>query len=367
MDIVIKNWNSFLCYEFTTDEKGNDVYDKNGNLIYKDSEEYKKLKNRKINGKKDLKKSCMLKFLEIDAITQSDYDRFLLLQEVRHKYVHEMDKIIYDGISKSDYENLEFLFYLWEKVDKWWINEIEMEIRDEPKEWDKDKVTSLVFLLFKQVLLPYLNIPFIDAMKPDLPIEVDWPKESDVLFQKYKYGDGLYDWTRQGANFTLRAMAMTDGYKDAADVLIDATENMGNRKDILIFPVIFNYRHYLELKMKCIIADYGQAFSDVEPNWNSHNLLDLWSRVKKIIDSLQNGDDDNAATVIIEKHIKEMNEVDQNSFSYRYHVDTKGNPIEYGSAHWWLDVKNLKRVMNTIYNYFDAVDSHLGQILSENS
>ncbi|MCL2017259.1 MAG: hypothetical protein FWG80_00590 [Alphaproteobacteria bacterium] len=58
-----------------------------------------------------------------------------------------------------------------------------------------------------------------------------------------------------------------------------------------------------------------------------------------------------------------MNKIDQSLFSYRCHVDTRGRPIEYGGAEWRFDIKNLKRVMSGIDNYFCALDFHLSCLI----
>ena len=46
-------------------------------------------------------------------------------------------------------------------------------------------------------------------------------------------------------------------------------------RDMLVFPIIFNYRQFLELALKYQLATYGAAVG-MEPNWTTHYLDRLW-------------------------------------------------------------------------------------------
>jgi hypothetical protein len=45
------------------------------------------------------------------------------------------------------------------------------------------------------------------------------------------------------------------GYKEAADSLVDSIANRKGSADSLIFPIVFLYRHYVEIRLKSLIHD----------------------------------------------------------------------------------------------------------------
>jgi hypothetical protein len=78
-----------------------------------------------------------------------------------------------------------------------------------------------------------------------------WPKAGDQLFKP----SGEWDGNAHIANHpTTRLVLMLGGYKRAADLLVQhATADRADR-DTLVFPIIFNYRQFLELSLKYLIA-----------------------------------------------------------------------------------------------------------------
>ncbi|WP_370605589.1 type IV conjugative transfer system pilin TraA [Escherichia coli] len=48
--------------------------------------------------------------------------------------------------------------------------------------------------------------------------------------------------------------AYTEGYRRAADILINHIDESGRDQDFLVYPVLFLYRHHLELLIKQIIG-----------------------------------------------------------------------------------------------------------------
>lgn len=78
---------------------------------------------------------------------------------------------------------------------------------------------------------------------------------------------------------------LREGYKNSADELVGIALDNGNNPKILdtfIFPILFSYRHSLEISLKHI---YMRARGTMPKG--GHSLLDLWDCVKKeIIDDM---------------------------------------------------------------------------------
>jgi len=76
-------------------------------------------------------------------------------------------------------------------------------------------------------------------------------------------------------NPTIRHAYIWHGNMRTAEVLIDASKEDPYERSILIYPILFNYRHAIELAMKWIIKIFGH-YSAVQPeDLEHHNLWKL--------------------------------------------------------------------------------------------
>ena len=148
-DTLLSRVESFLCSEMTQNEEGEWVY------IHNDT--YKKeIENRLVEGKivKDRLRNTMLWFKEAEVITDDDYDLFRVLRDKRNSYAHKMTQHVWDGLPEEDAKGLMDLLDLYTKLDKWWINEIEIPISGdfEPGSYDEEGVESFSLLTFKMMI-----------------------------------------------------------------------------------------------------------------------------------------------------------------------------------------------------------------------
>ncbi len=188
-----------------------------------------------------------------------------------------------------------------------------------------------------------------------LETEFRWPKDGDDPFLQAN------DWdknARVAGDGLDRLLRMTIGYKSAADLMVTASDKCGAERDCLVFPIIFNYRQFIELELKYLIAAYGKIVG-IDAIWNTHDLAKLWSKFSKILEMYGNPDPDNADP-IVERIIAEFSKADPQSYSYRYPVDRKGEPIPI--AYDELDLNWLANVMKAVENYFCGCDGFLDEL-----
>jgi hypothetical protein len=110
--------------------------------------------------------------------------------------------------------------------------------------------------------------PFEDILKK----EYRWPKRGDRIAQHISKATDAYisDVSHERAVFLWR------GYFQAGKLLAEHCERVSFDVNYLVYPMMYNYRHALEVAMKELISEYG-PFVDVEPAPdNNHNLLQLW-------------------------------------------------------------------------------------------
>ena len=118
-----------------------DVLIKDGELCCEETEEYKK-EVRSLE--KNIENASLRWFMNTDAITEEDYNLYQELRERRNDITHELLKNLNNGFNETDAKLYVKLLELYQKIDKWWINEIEISISGEvlPDEYDPEQVSG---------------------------------------------------------------------------------------------------------------------------------------------------------------------------------------------------------------------------------
>jgi len=147
-------------------------------------------------------------------------------------------------------------------------------------------------------------------------------------------------------------------YKEAADILFQhvAGKRMYN---FLVYPILFLYRHYIELQIKEIIINARLYLGIKERFPRGHDIGNLWGICKEAVQTIDSVEPGLTEEQIVEsKHIYDGLEKDINvlakldpSSATRYPVDVDGNPIEIS----WGDF-NFKELPKLI----ERIDYNLG-------
>lgn len=190
----------------------------------------------------------------------------------------------------------------------------------------------------------------------DLPEH--WPRLGERLFVP---GSPGRDADVASSGLDERMYWMKEAFKEAADLLAIQAEESHNEQNKFVWPVVFCYRQYIELALKEVIAKHGgQVEPEIEPNWKSHKLGELWTHCKSIMQEtlFEMTVDDIPGVRALEGLINEFQGVDAGSYSFRYPTDTNGKLVEFPFES--IDLANLKRVMEGIYTFFDCNKEVLG-------
>lgn len=184
-----------------------------------------------------------------------------------------------------------------------------------------------------------------------------WPKQGDKLLRASE------NWDR-GVEFISEPIQkhalLWDGYLAAGDGLVQMclTEGYEHERHTVIYPILFNYRHGLELAMKWVILMYGdEGLSGVR---NDHNLWKLWKRCREIIEAT--GQTDSNADDVVEKLVKEFHELDRAGINLRYGWAKSGRAMRLPKQS--IDLENLRDVMEGIAGYFLGLDGWLDDLRS---
>lgn len=138
------------------------------------------------------------------------------------------------------------------------------------------------------------------------------------------------------------------GYRMAGDLLI---EDAGNNTSFLVYPIIFLYRHCIELRLKQISIVGNkllktQVFTEKEMNeilFHTHDLDKLWSYSKTIIGKLF-PDESEEKLSSIKKMIDCFSIMDRTSYEFRYPVDRNGklnHPSDHDPAISFIALKEM--------------------------
>jgi hypothetical protein len=152
-----------------------------------------------------------------------------------------------------------------------------------------------------------------------------------------------------------RLWRMIRGYREAADFLVEETEGEAYKRSNLIYPIIFAYRHSLELALKQLLEDHGRALGQ-PPEFRSHDISTIWPRCRSIIEHYNPGADP-APLEVLASLVQEFSEVDPGSFAFRYASDRQGKRLDLKIG--CIDLSELRAVMAGIHNFLECVDSQI--------
>ncbi len=177
-----------------------------------------------------------------------------------------------------------------------------------------------------------------------------WPRKGDRLIrrgQSWPSGEFSDDGTS-------RHVHIWDGSMQTGAILIGICEEDNYQSHSLIYPILSNYRHAIELAMKWVIKQYGRYSTLVIDDFEHHNLWKLWSMCRQII--IEVGSEDEAMPVV-EQIIKDFHDLDKSGQIFRYPRSKGGTVVRLPD--FPIDLSNIRDVMQGVAHFFDGVDGQL--------
>jgi hypothetical protein len=190
-------------------------------------------------------------------------------------------------------------------------------------------------------------------------IELPPPGQGEAFFR------GGEDWWHDAliSEYPIHWSIYSAGYKMAADRLVNSLSEDRYEIDFLIFPILYLYRHYLELALKGIIRD-GESLLDSQRKPPEGHVLDkLWVRAEQVlrecskIETVENPD-----LSIIDNCIRQFATVDPSGESFRYARRRDESPVEHAVSR--VNVRVLKEEMDNasreIEMWWNGLSAYLG-------
>jgi len=185
------------------------------------------------------------------------------------------------------------------------------------------------------------------------------PRKGETLFRA-----DLRDWINNACLGQGDDYACREGYRRGAQVLVQAVGDAGHDQDFLVYPIVFLYRHYIELVLKEIIrrAPYlveRDLNADEKRHLEGHRLDFLWNDFKPLSSAIAKvGGWDNLPSEDIhgiDDYIRQISEVDPNSYSLRYAYSKKGDPtLPESLTH--INLRHFGELMDRLANYLWGID-----------
>jgi len=186
------------------------------------------------------------------------------------------------------------------------------------------------------------------------------PRKGDLLFR-----DDLQD-SQNNAYLNPpwgdEQVGYTEGYRRGARLLVEHIVTRQCDKDFLVYPIIFLYRHHIELVLKNIMMRapclLNRPFTAAEEqDLGKHRLDLLWRDLKPIFADICEAAGwsalDQATLEGIDDYIGQLTALDPDSYSARYPRSKKGERLLPP------DVKqiNLRHFAGTIERLIDYLDT----------
>jgi len=189
----------------------------------------------------------------------------------------------------------------------------------------------------------------------------NWPDKKKSLFSTKKdwWNLARIEITDLDEGLTI----YTDAYKNAADILVEYAKKDKTSINFLVFPILFLYRHYIELALKELIYTASKYLDDPQYSFGSHNLIYLWEKTKKLISELVKVIDgfniSEDELIAVENQIKQFDSLDKSSMTFRYPVDKNGNVIKNLSD--YINIENVRQIMDGLFSWFYGLVCFIGE------
>lgn len=198
------------------------------------------------------------------------------------------------------------------------------------------------------------------------------PGNTDVLFQE-EVNPSQEAWLQNPTN---KFFLYSEGYKEAGDRIYEVINQNNFYANTLIYPLLFNYRQFVELRLKELIImgykylDQGKDFAD------EHSLSILWATFRnEILSKLHDLKDFQNEFNNVERVIDSFNQEDPKSMNFRYPV-SRGPKRKANIKRSTIDIENFKNVMDklvfffnwqweTLSNFQDLKEEIMAEIYSE--
>ena len=150
-----------------------------------------------------------------------------------------------------------------------------------------------------------------------------------------------------------------EGYVVGATLLLQYVEAHGVGQETLIYPIMYLYRHYLELVFKALVLLDSQLRGDGPVMPKGHDLAQLWAECRPVLAVVFSNREGELDVQLdqAERHVHDFVALDRTSQALRYPLDNKGVPfradaVEFSIVNVGKTMTGLAALLNSAVTVF---------------
>ena len=189
------------------------------------------------------------------------------------------------------------------------------------------------------------------------------------------------NWRTNQFNHIHNMHVIAEGFMNSAITLAQTClkDNRDKKADMLIFPILFNLNHGIEVYLKAMCWNLNQLLNKAKTFEPAHNLKNLIKKKKKLIVEFDNRTEALQWSLQLEKYIDELytkietvkdngKKVYDITFA-RYSLTRDLEPQFYITEfnNVVIDLENFVQFFNDVYRDLDNMSSYLLDILEQRS
>lgn len=184
----------------------------------------------------------------------------------------------------------------------------------------------------------------------------------------FEYHDTDYFIACVGINGGTDNFGIREGFKRSVNLLITAVKH-GDLEDVLIYPIVYNARHSIELSLKIIIENIICIYEIKRISFDNNDKKKRYTHDIKVLDTLI------TKYYQIDKRIIEIYDnarfyltdyfFDVDGDAFKYEADRKGNPHMITHKISSISIDILDKKFNELMPIFDVLISNLYYLCEE--
>lgn len=154
--------------------------------------------------------------------------------------------------------------------------------------------------------------------------------------------------------------AYSEGYRRAAEVLTEYVRTRHQDQDILIYPVLYSWRHHIELKLKAIARSASAFLNRPWTPPRDHDVGQLFGTARALAEECYAEFSEKlpaGGLAEVRKAVANLRSIDAASMTFRYPEDLDGGKHLEGPHH--INFAVVEAHMTGIADTLDGVESAL--------
>jgi hypothetical protein len=170
-------------------------------------------------------------------------------------------------------------------------------------------------------------------------------------------------WHNACLNFSHDARYLyADGYKRAAELVCEHACTDRGELDVLVYPVVFLYRHYIELTLKMLLEDASELTDAPQKPKPSHKLPGLWAQVESLL-AQAFPEPENAPPPCLKEVIQAFAELDPGATAFRYPTTREGDQSLDGIS--YINLAQFQEQLRPAIEFLEGAGAGVSHYLDE--